>query len=129
MNPSYFYAYEKFNDALHSLATGPDDVRQRLLSAYLHFRPVRKRHLPENLQNDYQWVLNQLTKFEPVIGRDGKVLRGPVEETLSRIRNSTGSKIAERILSIYHQLNWLYMEDSESPNKANSADAKSRAAD
>lgn len=113
VNLNYFYAYEKFNDALYSLATGPYDVRQRLRSAYWHFRPVNKKHLPEQLHDDYQWVLNQLTRFEPVIGRDGKVLRGAVEETLNRIRNSTGSKIAERILHIYHKLNWLYMEGKE----------------
>jgi len=115
VNPSYFYAYEKFNDALYSLATGPDDARQRLRSAYLHFKPVRKKHLPEHLQSDYQWVLNQLKRFGPGIDRDGNVLRGPVEETLNRIRNSTGSKIAERILYIYHQLNWLYMEGEREP--------------
>jgi hypothetical protein len=115
VNPSYFYAYEKFNDALHSLATGPYDVRQRLRSVYLHFHPVRKKHLSEQLQNDYQWVLDQLTRFGPVIGRDGKVLRGTVEETLVRIRNSTVSKIAERILHIYHQLNWLCMEGEREP--------------
>jgi len=113
VNPDYFYAYEKFMDALHSLATEPYDVRQRLRSAYYHFRPVAKKHLPEQLQDDYQWILNQLTKFNPVIGRDGKVLRGAVEETLNRIHNATGSKIAERILHIYHQLNWLYMEGIE----------------
>lgn len=113
MNPNYFYAYEKFRDALHSLATGPDDVRKRLRSAYLHFQPVHKKYLPEQLQNDYLWVLNQLTRFGPVIGRDGEVLRGAVEETLNRIRNTTGSKIAERILQIYHQLNWLYMDGEE----------------
>jgi hypothetical protein len=116
VNPSYFYAFEKFSDALRSLATGPYDVRQRLRSAYLHFRPVKKKDLPEQLQNDYQWILNQLTRFEPSIGRDGKVVRGPVEETLSRIRNSTGTKIAERILNIYHELNCLYMKGNESIN-------------
>lgn len=115
VNPNYFYTYEKFMDALNSLATGPYDVRQRLRSAYLHFHPVAKKHLPEQLQDDYQWILNQLTKFGPVVGKDGKVLRGAVEETLNRIRNATGTKIAERILHIYHQLNWLYMEGIEKP--------------
>jgi len=115
VNPNYFYAYEKFSDALHTLATGPYDVRQRLHSAYWHFRSVDKKHLPEQLQDDYQWILNQLTKFGPAIGRDGKILRGAVEETLNRIRNTTGSKIAERILHIYHHLNWIYMEKEEKP--------------
>ena len=110
MNPSYLYAYEKFRSALCSLATGPSDVRARLRSAYRHFHPVRKKHLPEHLQKDYKWVLDQLTRFGPAIGRDGKVIRGSVEETLRRIHNSTGVKIAERVLYIYHELNWLYME-------------------
>ena len=115
VKPSYFYAYEKFNDALHSLATGKGDVRHRLWYAYSHFHTVHNKHLPEQLQIDYEWVLKQLTRFGPVIGRDGKVLRGPVEETLNRIHNSTGSKIAERILHIYHHLNWLYNEVNREP--------------
>ena len=115
VNSNYFYAYEKFSDALRSLAVGPGDVRQRLHSAYLNFHPVRKKHLPEQLQNDYQWILNQLTRFGPVVGRDGKVLCSAIEETLNHIRNSTGSKIAERILHIYHELNWLYMERETEP--------------
>ena len=117
MNPNYFYAYEKFSDALHSLATGPGDVRHRLDSAYRHFRSVEKKHLPEKLQKDHQWILFQLTRFGPSFDRYGKVVRGPVEETLNRIRNSTGTKIAERILDIYHQLNWLYMNGDENSYK------------
>jgi len=115
MNPKHFYGYEKFSAAVRSLAIGPGDVRQRLRAAYWHFHPVREEHLPEHLHQDYQWVLHQLTRFGPAIGRDGKALRGSIEETLSRIRNSSGSKIAERILHIYHQLNCLYMHENREP--------------
>jgi hypothetical protein len=110
VNSNYFYAYEKFSNALRSLAVGPGDVRRRLHSAYLNFHLVRTKHLPEQLQDDFAWVMHQLTKFGPKIGRDGHLLRGSVDETLSRIRNSTGTKIAERIQHIYLELNRLYME-------------------
>jgi len=115
MNPNHRYAYEKFSSALGSLAIGPGDVRGRLWAAYLHFHPVREKHLPDDLHEDYQWVLQQLTRYGPARGRDGKIILDSIQETLRRIRNSTGSRIAERILRIYSQLNWLYMEDAREP--------------
>lgn len=93
----YYFAHEKFIDAVHSLTTGAGDVRSRLRLAYGHFHPVREKNLPDELKDDYSWVMNQLLKF------------GSVSKTLSRIRNSTGIKIAERIWHIYTQLNWLYI--------------------
>ena len=47
------YANEKFVSAVYGLATGPGDVRSRLLIAHLSFHPVRESDLPEHLRADY----------------------------------------------------------------------------
>ena len=106
---------EKLNDAIYCLVTGPYDVRQRLLSAFEYIRLIEKKHLPDYLVKDFQWVLNQLNKFGPTIGKDGKVTCDSVTVTLGRIKNKTGSKIAERILNIYKELYGHYMEIDEKP--------------
>lgn len=107
MNSTYKYAYEKFVAALESLATRTGDVRERLAGAYFHFHTVRDKHLPGYLQHDYQWVLKQLMRYDPVVGPDGIVIRNSLDETLRRIRKSTGTKIAKRIFEIYWHLNRL----------------------
>jgi hypothetical protein len=113
MNPRHLYAYEKFTSALGTLAVGPGNVRTRLRAAYYHIYSVREEHLPNHLHTDYEWILQQLLRYDPVTDRDGNIIRGSLDETLGRIRNSTGVKIAERILRIYHQLNWLNMEGEQ----------------
>jgi hypothetical protein len=99
-----FYAHEKLLAALESLATGPGDVRARLLAAYQTFHPLKQSHFPPNLRKDFEWVLRQLTKHEPIYDYKGRLDRGSVEETLRRIKNVTGVKIATRIYRLYHAL-------------------------
>jgi hypothetical protein len=81
----------------------------------MEFKPIQKKHLPEDLHSDYEWVMVQLTRFHPVVNNQGDVLRGSVAETLRRIRRSTGVKIAERILHIYNELNRLFIKEYEKP--------------
>lgn len=98
MSDSY-YALEKLNQAVRLLAIGEGDVRSRLNEAYLVFHPVQERDFPDHLKKDWMWICEQLTRFEPPY--EG---RGRVEYTLSKIQNRTGRKIAERIVTLYHEL-------------------------
>ena len=98
------YAYRKLCDAVDALATGPGDVRARLLNAFSIFHPIEERDLPTQMQPDYRWVMAQLTRFGPKLDWKGELYRGSVEHTLERIQNSTGSKIAARLVKIRSQL-------------------------
>jgi hypothetical protein len=98
------YAHEKLLSALETLATGPGDVRERLLSAYLTFHPLTQAHFPPHLRREFGWVLKQLKKREPVYDYKGRLDRGSVEESLRHIKNVTGTKIATRIYRLYHAL-------------------------
>ena len=98
------YVHEKLLAALESLATGPGDVRERLLAAYETFHPLTQSHFPPNLRKDFGWVLKQLKKCEPIYDYKGRLLRGSVEETLRHLKNVTGARIATRIYRLYHAL-------------------------
>lgn len=107
------YALEKFFVAVQLLATGPGDVRSRLYNAYISFHPVRPEDLPEDLRGDYEWIHDQLTKYDEMypgqknsLQQAGRkdLLPGSVLATLSRIKNRTGVKIADRIFKIYVEL-------------------------
>ena len=107
------YALEKLSLAVHYLAVGPGDVRQRLKTAYMEFHVVSEDDFPEHLRDDWQWIIAQLIRFGPVRHADGTIFVGALENTLSRIKNSTGAKIAERIVSLQAELE-SYLEDDRS---------------
>ena len=101
------YAHQKLRETIYSLAIGPGDIRKRLAQAYQGFFTLKKEHFPKELQSDWEWVLNELTKFGPLLREDGSVFRGSVEYTCSRIKNKTGVKIAKKILDMYISLKHL----------------------
>ena len=104
MADSEQYAREKLEAALRTLATGAGDVRSRLQEAYEVFHPLRRDHLPDELKQDHDWIMTQLTKHKPSRNYRGDVVKGSVEVSLGRMRNSTGVKIAKRLLYIRDRL-------------------------
>jgi hypothetical protein len=104
--PKHAYAREKFMVAANKLATGEGDVRSRLRSAYRTLRILNLEDLPEEMWDDWRWIKHQMTKFGPLRHEDGEVWRGSVDNTMSRIRNRTGSEIAKRIYQMHGSLIW-----------------------
>ena len=98
---SHSYAAEKLTDALECLATLPGDVRDRLLVVYECFAALEESHFPRNLHNEWRWIVQQLTRYGPVLDHKGEVREGSVQHTMRRIRYSTGSKIALKIYELY----------------------------
>jgi len=123
LEDKYWYAYEKFSRAIYTLATGAGDVRSRLLDVFFDpFLVIKPKHLPEDLREDFLWIKKSITKYKEKWRGQLEELRGwekkdpmfkekfpnlypnQIEATLSRIRRSTGVKIAERIFKIYESL-------------------------
>ena len=109
------YALEKLSLAVHYLAVGEDEVRKRLKSAFMEFHPVTKDDLPPHLREDWKWIINQLTRFGPVRHADGTVFVGAVDNTLSKIRKSTGAKIAQKIVTLASELEDYVTQERERP--------------
>lgn len=100
----YSYTREKLYVAMHTLASGRGDVRARLLSAFMSFHTLNEDDFPEEYKKDWEWITKQLTKFGPLLDHKGEVWRGSVENTMNKIKNSTGEKIAEKIFNIGWEL-------------------------
>lgn len=103
-NNQYGYAVEKLTSAIAVLISHPGDARARLYSAFLTFHTLQERDFPPHLVKKWQWIIKELTKFGPLVDLNGKVWRGSVEHTMSRIRNSTASKIIKMINELYWEL-------------------------
>lgn len=101
MTCRWFYANEKLSRSVRLLAVLPGDVRSRLLLAYMEFHPLKEADFPPKLKRHFRWVIKQLTKREPMLDHKGEIYHGSVEHTLSHIRNSTGAKIAERLVMLH----------------------------
>jgi hypothetical protein len=100
---SYIYAREKFMKAIEILATHPGDVRARLEEAYQQLLVLNEKDFPKKLRKDWHWIRNELTKKGPGVPWPwGSV--SPVRNTLSKMRNATGAKIAKKILYLYGEL-------------------------
>ena len=109
----YSYALEKFDRAIHTLATGKDEIRKRLLIVFQgDLMMITPDHLPEQCQEDYSWIQKTITKFdekykgqkEDFSGENGRfnhLIPTAVESTLHRIKKSTGEKIAKKIYDIW----------------------------
>ena len=95
---------EKFHAALRLLAVGQGDVRSRLREAYRYLRMLRKEDVPDSLRVEWNAILVALTRHGPEVGSDGKSYGTAVIHTMARIRNSTGSVIAQRIYSLVNSI-------------------------
>lgn len=86
--------------SVKELCIQPGDVRDRLRSAVWIISALNEKDLPNELREDYRWIIQASTKFSPKIPN----YRSNLDETMKRIRRSTGQKIAERIFHIYSRL-------------------------
>ena len=62
--------------------------------------PLRTMEFPDELREDFDWVMEQSTKYKSQILE----YESNIEATMRRIRNSTGEKIAKKIYSIYSRV-------------------------
>ena len=67
--------------------------------------------LPKDLRADFKWVIDQLGRYEPtdIERRRGW---GRLDATLTKIKNKTGVKIAERLATIELELRRRLLEQS-----------------
>jgi len=92
------YAYTNFSEAVDIMATHPGNIKDRLVAANNQFSPVTKEHFPKELQEDYKWVIEMLTKKNPLFDE------GSVKATLYGMHTKTAVKIAEKIVFLKNRL-------------------------
>lgn len=98
--PSH-YVVEKLTNALKCLATHPGDARERVAAAYLACHTLGEEDFPVEFKKDWIWLEKELTKYGPLADPYGRIIRGSVENTMSRVRKTTGAKIAKKIYDLY----------------------------
>ena len=110
MRNEFLHAHQRLSEAIFILATHPGDVRARLGQVFLAIHMILEDEIPVSCRNDWAWTMEQLVRFGPVYdkNRGGAVLIGTIENTMRRIKNSTGVKIAERFFKLQEDVEKYY---------------------
>jgi hypothetical protein len=113
------YALQKLELAILLLATGTGDIRSRLKIAYeseLHI--IQEEDFPEQLRPQWIWIKEKLTSVPPLRDDDGSITVGSLHRTVKRMRNSTGSKIAKRVIALRDELDGYFRDLARSHTSA-----------
>lgn len=94
------YTKEKLRNAVYKLATGSGDVRSRLCDAFCECWILTEKSFPKELRSDWLWIVREMNKCGPRYDNEGKVRVDAIKNTMSKIRNSTGVKIAQNIYEL-----------------------------
>lgn len=98
---SLIFINEKLSNVVYELATGTGDVRSRLFSILPKILFLSGHDLPPELEKDLDWIRYKLTEKNKAQYGFNK------GRTLRRMRNNTGSKIAERIVDLQFRVQIL----------------------
>ena len=82
----YARCREKFSLAVRALAIGEGDVRSRLQIAFKHLRRLSPAEVPQFAKDEWQSILDDLTRHRSEVGPDGEVYKTAIEHTMSRIQ-------------------------------------------
>ena len=97
----YSHAVEMLTNVLKCLATHRGDVCERVAVAFKSCSHLMPEELPKSCRKDWEWIQKEATKFGPLTDYNDDVWRGSVENTMKKVRKSTGEKIAKRFYALY----------------------------
>ena len=104
----YDYAKNRISFAIKELCIAPGDVRSRLLAANDFIDSLNNKDFPDNLLPQWLEFKKSITKHGPMKNYAGEPVSGAVSNTLRKIRNSTGVKIAEKLYQLNEQFQCKY---------------------
>ena len=91
--------FERMYLAVCALCIGPGDVRSRLIDVGIHLTPLMPSEFPSHLRADFMWITKHLTRFPARHQHEGAM-----EASMAKIQNSTGVKIAQRVLALFEEI-------------------------
>lgn len=89
------YAIGKYGEAYYSLATGPDEIRKRLIIAANNILAITPDMVPDEVGADVKWIHDQFHRKETI------------ERSIRGRHHETCVNIAKRIVYIYCKLKQL----------------------
>lgn len=104
----YDYAKNRISEAIKKLCISPGDVRSRLLVVNDLTSSLNPSHFPDNLLPLWLDIKKNMAKHGPMTNYAGKAVGGAVANTMRKIRNPTGVKIAEKLYELHEKFQQEY---------------------
>ena len=92
--------WEVVERACIALATGKDEVKERLYEAALEIATLDSRQMPDELRPEYEKLVRALSR------------KGTIRETLATMRKDKPQSLAQRITSMASSLREICYEQS-----------------
>ncbi len=113
------YALEKFQTAVHTLATASEKIRDRLWYAWRDLCAVSSDDIPEHLRDSFGNLRRDITSLEPKSPKQDRA-----SATISRVRIARCQEFAGRIVELADRLNaHVRSERTNTAVKGNLGDA------
>ncbi len=93
-------AIEALNRVITVLATDSGMIKDRMKKAWKNAY-ISDDDFPEELRAEWLSIRKELEKYGPRIAPDGTQVKDARQNTIRRIRSSTASRLAARILEFY----------------------------
>lgn len=96
--------YERLRLAVESLATGSDNIQNRLYYAFLSIYVFREADFPVKLRADFREIYEDMTKVEAV-GDEGNI-----KATCRGMSDEDAEMIAQKIFNLFTTISRSYCE-------------------
>ncbi len=106
------YINTHLSEAIYTLTIHEGDARKRLAAVLRSLKKISLASLPQNLVKEYKWVMGTIER-----GRSKVFPRTMPDYNLPHIRNSTASKVIEKIVKIKYKINEKLIEKLETPQR------------
>jgi hypothetical protein len=90
------HAREKFYLATLGLATGVDEIHERLIGAAITLSVLRPQEVPVNIRDDFQKLWSELTSHPAEIPGEGTI-----QATVRDLDSYDARGLAERVFEMY----------------------------
>ena len=90
----------RLEDGIYILTTEIGDIKQRLIAASRAFIQLKKEAFPDYLQEEFEWIKEQLTKKDAYRNSDKEVLRDQVPVSLYKRRKEKLQEIVKCIIRL-----------------------------
>jgi len=98
------YAREKLGEAVRALAVGEEDSRHRLGWAARKIMFLWPDDFPGQFRAEGVKIMSDRSARGSMLGSDGTMIYDAIQNTVLHMRKKTASRIAQRILTLYFEV-------------------------
>jgi len=120
--PDPYYAVEKLGHAVDELVAGFGPLRERVILACLQMQRIESGDFPTGrLSRQFEWIMNSVNSFGPVLGRQPGPMEGVVSAAVGKLPDRVVAELARRIVRLERELESCFRQPPNPPHTSSTA--------